>query len=139
MTKTLVLHIGANKTGSSAIQKFLRINARALSKFGIVVAPADMRSGGRITGEHVWFVQSLSDDFQQGRTILADRLDDVMENVPEGGKLLVSAENVSSQVNRSQFFRDTPEKYEVQIILYIRRQDELLMSSWQQWYSKITD
>jgi hypothetical protein len=98
-----------------------------------------MKIGGNISGEHVWFIQSLSQDLDAGRKALGECVDEVMESVPDGASLILSAENLSSQIDRYQLFRDVQQKYEVRVILYIRRQDELLMSSWQQWYSKLTD
>jgi hypothetical protein len=36
-------------------------------------------------------------------------------------------------------FADVARQYPMQIVLYVRRQDELLLSSWQQWESKVSD
>jgi hypothetical protein len=38
MTCDFVLHIGANKTGSSAIQSFIRLNLGVLQRAGYLVA-----------------------------------------------------------------------------------------------------
>ena len=50
--------------------------------------------------------------------------------------VLISAENLSNGAN-FQFFNKILPSMDCKVILYIRRQDELLTSSWQQWHSKV--
>jgi hypothetical protein len=137
-SKTLVLHIGANKTGSSAIQEFLGLNCEALARRGVMVAPSDLMRGGTVTGQHVPFIEHLRFDMAFGRKIVAERIALLMRDLPERGTLVVSAENLSNLNGTHELFADTIPKHNVQVILYIRRQDELLLSSWQQWGSKTT-
>lgn len=134
--KALVLHIGANKTGSSAIQEFLRLNAQALSERGIAVAPADLMPGGPISGQHVPFLEHLREDMPSGRKVVAERVFLLMRDLPAAGKLVVSAENLSNLNGTHELFADTVTRYDTRVVLYIRRQDELLLSAWQQWGSK---
>src|SRR5256885_5029306 len=87
--KTLVIYIGANKTGSSAIQEFLRLNTHTLADHGLVVAPADLMPRGPISGQHVPFLEHLRDDLRNGSTVVAERMFLSMRDVPAGGKLIV--------------------------------------------------
>jgi len=135
--KTLILHIGANKTGSSAIQTFLRLNATDLTRSAVFVAPSDLSLDGEISGQHVWFIEELLSDIPTGRRRIARRLDKLMAGLPEGARLLISAENLSNGTGAERVFAGLSEIYDVQVLFYIRRQDELLLSSWQQWESKI--
>ncbi len=137
-SKRLLLHIGANKTGSSAIQEFLRLNFEALARHDVIVAPSDLMRGGPVTGQHVPFLEHLRFDMAFGRKIVTERIALLMRDLPERGTLVISAENLSNLNGTHELFADTLSKHDVQIILYIRRQDELLVSAWQQWGSKTT-
>lgn len=136
--KTLILHIGANKTGSSAVQAFLRLNATELARSGLFVAPSDLSLDGEITGQHVWFVEELLGDITAGRRRVARRVDKLMTGVGDGERLLISAENLSNGVGAERLFSGFAKNYDVRVVFYVRRQDELLLSSWQQWESKIS-
>ncbi len=139
MPKSIILHIGANKTGSSAIQTFLKTNAAALRKHAIEVAPSDLAAGGKITGEHVWFTQSLLADIQAGARIMEERTEALLAGLPDGTRLIMSAENLANRTSGHLLFSNLARKHQIRIVLYIRRQDEYLLSSWQQWNSKISD
>jgi hypothetical protein len=136
ISKTLILHIGANKTGSSAIQEFLRLNAQALADRGVIVAPADLMPGGTVSGQHVPFLEHLRENMQTGREVVRERIFLLMRDAPAGGKVIVSAENLSNLNGTRDLFADTLAQHNAKVVLYLRRQDELLLSSWQQWGSK---
>lgn len=139
MAKTLVLHIGANKTGSSAIQEFLRLNADALAARGLVVAPSELTQGSPVSGQQLPLLEALRENMAEGRRIVAERIASLMKGLPENGQLIVSAENLSNLNGTHELFADAVKRHEVRVVLYIRRQDALLLSSWQQWESKVTD
>ena len=137
--RTLILHIGANKTGSSAIQHFLRLNAALLKSAGIAVAPGDLTPEGSVTGQHVPAIEALRKDLETGKTEMSARLRALTQELPPDAKLLISAENLSNPGGAHQLFADAAQAYDLRILLYIRRQDDLLLSSWQQWAGKVGD
>src|SRR6476469_8037679 len=149
--KSIILHIGANKTGSSAIQEFLRLNAAALPRFGVHVAPSDLSRNGKITGQHVWFIEQQRKDVSAGRKRLTRRMERLMAGLEPGSRLVISAEHLALRSREAggcnawrlngahQLFSDVARQYPTQIVRYGRRQDELLLSSWQQWESKVSD
>src|SRR5436309_2641441 len=149
--KSIILHIGANKTGSSAIQEFLRLNAAALPRLGIFVAPSDLSRNGKITGQHVWFIEQQRKLTSDGRKRVTRRVDRLMAELEPGSRLVISAENLALRSRERgggngwrlndahQLFADLVPRYPAQIVLYVRRQDELLLSSWQQWESKVSE
>jgi hypothetical protein len=140
LAKTLVLHIGANKTGSTAIQEFLRLNAAPLSRVGLIVASADLLPDSPVSGQQAPFVESLLADISTGAKIVEERIDGLMQGLPKGGRAILSAENLSNPGNRSpQLFARTAQSHDTRVVLYIRRPDEFLLSSWRQWYSKTSD
>lgn len=136
--KSVLLHIGANKTGSSAIQAFLRLNAEALARHGLHVAPADLMPGSTISGQHLPFFEHLREDMPFGRKIVAERIPLLLRQIPAGETLVISAENLSNLNGTHELFTDVARERLLHVLLYIRRQDELLLSSWQQWGAKTT-
>jgi len=134
--KSLVLHIGANKTGSSAIQEFLRLNAELLAQAGMHVAPADLFPDGKISGEHIWLVEDAFSDPGKGARAISEKIHRLMSSLDDGARLLMSAENLSNGKGAEALFADVATRDDMRVVLYIRRQDELLLSSWQQWESK---
>ncbi|MGO8858403.1 MAG: hypothetical protein ACLQO1_22245 [Steroidobacteraceae bacterium] len=86
---------------------------------------------GQVTGEHVFALQSLFN--RSDRAGLAAKITPLMQ--AEGKAVIVSAENLSNGLN-FQFFSQVLRGIDCKVVLYIRRQDELLTSSWQQWNSK---
>lgn len=135
MKHDFVLHIGANKTGSSAVQAFIRSNLAVFNDAGYLVPDSNLGTTDKITGEHVFAFQKyvVPNDIE-GLTALFGQL-----KAEAGERTVVcSAENLSNP-GRFQTFTEISKKYSLKIILYIRRQDELISSSWQQWPSKVMD
>ena len=133
MSANFIFHIGAAKTGSSAVQAFLRRNSPALAELGYIVPNRRLGLTSDITGEHVWAFQELinADD---GAGLTA-RLEQAAELAGAGKTIVTSAENLSNLGNH-KYFKDICKSHDVRIVLYIRRQDELLTSAWQQWHCK---
>src|SRR5215204_2412769 len=137
MSKKLIVHIGANKTGSSAVQRFLSLNNLALRAEGIVVPDDDFRIADKIQGHHVFGFKELLESPSEGRKQLEDAIDAVDLAYPRATAILLSAENLAANPAAPSLFEDLVEKYDTRVVIYIRRQDEFLLSSWQQWHSKI--
>lgn len=130
----IVLHIGAAKTGSSAIQSCLRSNAAALGDLGYLIPDRNLGTDGPVSGEHVFALQSLITDPDPG--LLRDRLLALSQAAGPDRAVLLSAENLSNLGNHQRFLRAL-DGFEARVIFYVRRQDELLTSAWQQWHSKV--
>lgn len=134
MTHDLILHIGGNKTGSTAIQHFLWQNLDAMRRAGYLVPGLELDWTSIVTGAHVASLQNhLTQPDAKARITAA--FENLFASRPEQTPILISAENLSNLGN-SAAFADVCKKYSTKIVLYIRRQDDLLASSWQQWYSK---
>ena len=128
----VILHIGAGKSGSSAIQSFLRENVGALKDRGIVVPAQDLTLRPRISGHSVFALQKFFEKRGEG---LFKQLDGLMGKIGDA-RLLISAENMSNAQNQ-RFFAEFCERYPTKVVFYIRRQDDFLASAWQQWHSKV--
>ena len=134
MTQEFTIHVGANKTGSSAIQRFVQINRELLGDRGYAVPDRNLEWTNQVSGEHVFAFEKLMSGPRVSDNILTvfDRL---ASDAPTAKTILLSAENLSN-LGKAEAFGKAAEKYRLKIILYIRRQDEMLTSSWQQWHSK---
>lgn len=137
MPKKLIVHIGANKTGSSAIQRFLSMNSLALREEGIIVPNNEFRVTARIPGYHVFGFQELLQNPLEGRKQLGEAIDAAQAAYPEATAILLSAENLTANPAAPSLFEDLVERYDTRVIIYIRRQDEYILSHWQQWNSKV--
>jgi hypothetical protein len=137
MAKRLIVHVGANKTGSSAVQRFLSLNCPTLREEGIVVPNNRFEVADKIEGHHVFGFQELLGDPSEGRRRLEEAMDAVEAACPGANAIVLSAENLTANPAAPSLFEGLVERYETRIIMYTRRQDEYILSSWQQWYSKI--
>jgi hypothetical protein len=143
--KTLYLHIGCPKTATSSIQKFLKGNREALKKYGYCFPASPYRYSHINTGRNAHFMtinKKQSDefrDFDKEKKILKKGLDTITKNFEGFDNIILSDESlwrVSCYSRRDVFpyiIEDSQKKgYEVKVIVYLRRQDELLISLWNQ-------
>src|SRR5437764_9653544 len=138
----LLLHIGAPKCGSSAIQRFLANNATALRRQNVIVPGQKLEYGTNISGNHIWYIEELSSDIEAAKKVIASKLNSLAVEHAESANLvsgtnisiILSAENL---VNKHNYllFSDLP-NFSVHPLVYVRRQDDFLISSWQQWHLK---
>lgn len=136
MRKQLVIHAGGNKTGSSAIQKFLSMNIQGLRATGVVVPSADLTPAPDSAGQQVFAFQQLFGD-ARGRDRLEDAVRAVAAAEPEAHAIILSAENLAANPAAPTLFAGLVDEFDIRFIMYIRRQDDYLLSSWQQWYAKV--
>lgn len=135
MRKTVILHIGASKAGSSSIQSFIRRNRFVLNRLGYVVPDASLSAGNNVTGEHVFALEALAK--KRDASGFRERIDAIFDGSHRNAHaLLLSAENLSNLGN-SAIIAGLAADYDLRIVMYLRRQDELLTSAWQQWASKL--
>lgn len=121
MAETVFVHIGLHKTGSTAIQKFLTANARRLRRNGILYPRT-----GQVRIAHHQIAWSMRNN---ARVPWAD----LRAELAESDTAVLSSEEFESV--------RSPEAWErlrdnlpgdVKIVCYLRRQDELLESHYNQ-------
>ena len=135
--KDLLVHIGCAKGGSSAIQTGLRVNHRELASRGVAVPGVDLRPHSEMTGSHGAFFEAR---LEERRATPIPELGDLLEQVAAAANastVVVSAENLSNPNGFEEVFANLTDRFRVRILLYVRRQDDLLESSWQQWDIKL--
>ena len=135
--RELIVHIGCPKGGSSAIQHALRSNRAKLASKGIVVPSRDLRPKSEVTGSHAVFFESC---IRQRRATRIPGLGDLLESAAgadAAATVVLSAENLSNPLGFERLFEDLVGRFNISIVLYVRRQDEFLEASWQQWDVKL--
>lgn len=131
--KDLLVHIGCAKGGSSAIQTGLRLNHRELASRGVAVPGVDLKPRSEVTGSHSSFFEAR---LEERRATPIPELGDLLQHAAEAidaSTVVVSAENLSNPNGFERVFGNLKDRFHVRILLYVRRQDDLLESSWQQW------
>jgi len=136
----LYLHIGAGKCGSSAIQQFLASNVASLRKRGVLLPGRDLVDDGRDCGQHLRFFEAGVDD-ECFPDLMVERilaLRDIAEN-DDLHSIVISGENLINPKGFSELFEPLIDQLDIKVVAYIRRQDDFMISAWQQWQLKQHD
>ena len=136
MTAELIIHIGANKTASSSIQRFIQANQKPLTDLGYIIPDRDVGTSNEVTGEQVFGLQSFLQSKGQPAKRLKTRMEKIFDSRSnKSQKILLSAENMGT-TRGAKLFSEVCATRKTKVVFYIRRQDDLIASSWQQWHSK---
>ena len=135
--KTLYVHIGSPKTGTSAIQRFLHLNTRVLYEKGFIFRQMPFQTDfshdyiGVGTNRNGYFLHETGTDyFKKGLGCLSDWF-------REKDSIILSDEGLYNKAGRKGTESGLKEyadqnNIQVRIILYLRRQDELVESYYRQ-------
>ena len=130
MKKTLYLHIGTPKTGTSTIQHFLKENAIRLMINGIYYPEFNLSQawGGKdsIDGNFGWFTRV---DLPIDR-----KIEKIVQCFEKSNKVLLSSENVWFEIKDKPEFLRLLNKHgiEVKVIVYLRKQVDYLESQYRE-------
>jgi uncharacterized protein (UPF0335 family) len=133
--KTCILHIGAPKTGSTALQKFLTENREALTRLGWEYPDVSLRGYG-----HHDFAFLLSGGYPEWATPqerpLEDLLAEMITTVVDKPRIILSSENfylLSNPQDVADMLKEAGfDSRAVRVIVYVRRQDDVHES----WYNQ---
>jgi len=136
MGKRLILHIGGGKCGSSAIQDYLAANHAKMMQNGVLTPDQTLGTKGPFKSEQIFFFENL-DLTHNATEVLREKFANLLGFMNKKGQhtLIVSAENLSqlsfvpavlARVVLSIFD-------DVRVVFYVRRQDDYMISAWQQW------
>lgn len=132
----VILHIGGAKCGSSAIQAYLARNAERLAERGVGVPGVRLDFLSPVTGEQIWFFEDaiLAGDL----SVVGEKVQRLLAEATERGlsDLVISAENLCNHPVLAPEFASVLAQVDVKVVLFVRRQDDFLISSWQQWNLK---
>lgn len=129
MKKTIYIHIGMPKTGSSAIQAFLTLNYNKLLKKGVFFPnPPKFDHAFQTTIGNAAILRKLFENNE------VDEVRKYIEKFKDKDTIIFSSEYLYDILRESpERFFDVFNKYDYKIICYVRRQDNLLSSLYNQY------
>ncbi|NOU66249.1 hypothetical protein GC096_19600 [Paenibacillus sp. LMG 31461] len=137
--KTLYVHIGMPSTDTTLIQEFLSMNQETLKKNDIFY-PVDENKSYVIWNQHMPLVTAITGENIPTYT---DRKKYISENILEEfisdiditieNNVIISSEGFSSLFEKKHIvaLKKKFNKYNVKIIVYVRRQDDFIISNFQ--------
>lgn len=143
--KSCVLHIGTEKTGSTAIQHYLKENRQRLSKHGILFPIAESETHTSqwefvaISHQRPW-IQDVGRELQVNNAEQQARFKEQLEakldsefQASNAERLLISSEHFQSRLVQEEEIEALKKFLErwtddFKIVVYFRRQDELALS-----------
>lgn len=137
--KTLYVHIGTMKTGTTAVQGFLWDNRDVLEKYGFgypdlhwLSQTVTRRRNGRFLVEPLENSQLEQEVFRKGMDYV-EKLFETYENIVLSNEGIWGA-TYNRRASLWQELMQEGEKhgFQVKVIVYLRRQDEYLSSCWNQ-------
>lgn len=143
MSIKLILHPGYNKCGSTSIQRYIHLNADLIEQQGFYISDINFRFTFdtpklliRRASPFFYFERMMQNqDFLK----FEKRIESVIRSAKHTNckAIIITAEGLGNNPGRkrgkaiheilSSYFDD------VSVLIYIRRQDDYLLSSWQQW------
>lgn len=144
-TLPIDIHIGTEKTGSTAIQRYLGLNIQRLSQATGTLVPNSLGIGSAVNLAAACQLSEPPDSLRRMRSLLTlhdvkkyfEKLQEHLSNEIANTKperLLISCENLSSrlkhpdEVQRLSDFL-APFASGIRVIVYLRRQEDMIVSS----------
>ncbi|NOU66250.1 hypothetical protein GC096_19605 [Paenibacillus sp. LMG 31461] len=135
--KTIFIHIGLSKTGTTSLQNFLTVNHSKLLQHNIFY-PIDSQKKYVQWNQHVGLIPSLTQEkliffSDDDNYVKGEALDEFLDDIKkiEQDNILISSEFFLRLYNDSSIdlLQNSLKNYNTKIILYVRRQDEFYLST----------
>ncbi|MCP4474281.1 MAG: hypothetical protein GY821_06895, partial [Gammaproteobacteria bacterium] len=142
--KQLYIHIGTHKTGTTAIQKFLSANSDYLLKHGVLYPDfcrQEYKHNHLVYRYSEALNRAVKRNFDEKEIVaLKKEFDNEIEK-SGARKIILSSEELFEPLGKQQwqFIRTLCSHYEVFMVVYFRRQDELIISCYNQAVRFISD
>lgn len=133
--RRISIHIGHAKCASTTLQAALGANLDALRARGAVVADRQLRfpTEGPVDGPPTFYIDAMCDREEDGLREGVQRIHEQIESLPDRFEhLILSAESLVRP--RAQYLaKALAPAYRVEVIYYVRRPQDFLVSAWAQW------
>lgn len=132
MKKKIYLHIGPHKTGTTTIQVGLKHNEKTLEKHRIL-CPNSGRTSQDSVGNHNLAWELLYPQIENFNPKFGtwDDFHNEVNNKPKAQNIIITSEDFSSlDLNQISQLREILKSFDVKVVLYLRRQDKILQSTW---------
>ena len=142
---TVYLHIGTPKTGTSAIQHFLIENRETIKQFGYCLPDLYFGFGMPFLEKngHVLVHRYRRETVEQSRKEYREGVDRAFEVLEQAAKeydnIILTEEEIWKDCNSiKNFWKDLMARFDrigcsVKVVVYLRRQDQIVESLWNQW------
>nr|MBX2824950.1 hypothetical protein [Gammaproteobacteria bacterium] len=127
----VILHIGRHKTGTTAIQKFLRENPELLESANYCYPDFGIRGFGHHELGAPLTRASLRTSEQETESVVENLRSGLMQSIPEGDAVTVLSSE-SFQLCDPHVVKSLFAGWDVQIVVYLREQVSYLLSSYAQ-------
>ncbi|MCM1105439.1 MAG: aliphatic sulfonate ABC transporter substrate-binding protein [Blautia sp.] len=142
---TLYLHIGTPKTATSSIQRFLQMNSKTLETLGFCFPPSPAKYPDKNASRNAHFlIGKLYDkdgerDKEAEKEARAAGMQQLHTCLQKFGNVILSDEALwhASTYQKKTLFQELVAdaqscQYQIKVIVYLRRQDQFLVSRWSQ-------
>jgi len=128
----LYLHIGHPKAGSTSLQNFLFANWSFLYEKGYALPTSDFQLAGldHHPGNVLQTLEKMLEP--QDITPIQTWVENCLQQEAPPSKLILSSENLFL-LHWPKLFQTLRDLVDVHLVYYMRRQDQLFLSAWQQW------
>ena len=142
--KTLYIHIGTPKTGTTSIQNFCGLNREKLREQGVLYPIMNYHYERKSVNRNCYFLtgtikENGTRNKEKEKQVFDNELQYIVDCFKENDTILLSDESIwwATSTRRKGLWKDLKKhseqhNYQIKVIVYLRRQDQFMMSRYNQ-------
>lgn len=142
--KTLYIHIGTPKTGTTSIQNFCGLNREKLKEQGVLYPIMNYHYERKSVNRNGYFLtgtikENGTRNKEKEKEVFDSELQYIVDCFKENDTILLSDESIwwATSTRRKGLWKDLKKhseqhNYQIKVIVYLRRQDQFMMSRYNQ-------
>lgn len=142
--KTLYIHIGTPKTGTTSIQNFCGLNREKLREQGVLYPIMNYHYERKSVNRNGYFLHGVikengTRNKEKEKQVFDSELQYIVDCFKENDTILLSDESIwwATSTRRKGLWKDLKKhseqhNYQIKVIVYLRRQDQFMMSRYNQ-------
>jgi len=142
--KTLYIHIGTPKTGTTSIQNFCGLNREKLKEQGVLYPIMNYHYERKSVNRNGYFLHGVikengTRNKEKEKQVFDSELQYIVDCFKENDTILLSDESIwwATSTRRKGLWKDLKKhseqhNYQIKVIVYLRRQDQFMMSRYNQ-------